>query len=316
MADASEDNLLQTSVTTATEAPDLDDEVQDFRFLLSTAQNQKLPSRGIKDFEPHGTNLQQATLASSREAMHMALSQTRIHNRDPQRAVYDENDNGAWVFNPGGSWPSTVGRIKKFPVVQELEPTSRNECEEAADGYESDGSESVVVTTEPEHILPASRPAKKNKQAQPQRLWLLPEEALWLIERGSLEIRWPPDEGQAEDGGIPMSLQGAYSAFIGMEKQNGLTLEQYSVYQYLKRAGYTVLRAKDNIHNVPQHNDSASTIKQTGQLPIFSQLWRRLLVKEPPDVNTRGKIGPLVTPGLYRSYGNINATSPVCLFLF
>ena len=49
MADASEDTLHNQ-----TDDVDPTDEVVDFRFLTA----QKLPSRGIKDFEPHGTKLQ------------------------------------------------------------------------------------------------------------------------------------------------------------------------------------------------------------------------------------------------------------------
>jgi tRNA-splicing endonuclease subunit Sen54 len=137
---------------------------------------------------------------------------------------------------------------------------------------------------------------KKNKEP---RLWLLPEEALWLIERGTLEIRWPADKGEAEEDGLPMSLQAAYAVFIGMEKVGGLTLEEYTVYQYLKRSGYIVLRARDNYSNVPNYTNISS------QWPIFTPLWKRMFSQAPPALTARGKTGPLVQPGLYRSYDDI-----------
>ncbi|KAJ9632373.1 tRNA-splicing endonuclease subunit sen54 [Taxawa tesnikishii (nom. ined.)] len=56
---------------------------------------------------------------------------------------------------------------------------------------------------------------------------------------GSMDVRWPAD-GDEDDGlGVPMSLQGAYAAFIGLEGDVGgsLTFERYSVYTALKRMG-------------------------------------------------------------------------------
>lgn len=112
------------------------------------------------------------------------------------------------------------------------------------------------------------------------RFWLNGEEALFLLETGRCDIRWPEEravkrrrveaatgEGageavfvplgteQDEDedelvkededheiqaSELPMSLQGAYASLIG---KNGLTLERYLVYAGLRRLGYTVVRA-------------------------------------------------------------------------
>ena len=245
MADASEDALLQAgpAQSSAVDNDAGDDEVQDFRFFAT----QKLPSRGEKDFEPHGTNLQQNTLDSSRDAMYDAIDQTRYHHPDVQRAIYDPVNGGAWMAkNIGGKWTATVGR-------------SRRDADNVP------------------------------------RLWLLPEEALWMIERGSLEIRWPAELGAGDDG-LPMSLQGAYAAFVGFEKDR-LTMEMFKVYQHLKRAGYVVLRADENFHNVPAVPVPPSSTFWT----TFSLLWKGLLQKSDPP--TRLALGPLVKPGLYRSYG-------------
>jgi tRNA-splicing endonuclease subunit Sen54 len=62
-------------------------------------------------------------------------------------------------------------------------------------------------------------------------LWLLPEETIYMVERGNLECWW-------EDG-VPMSLQGAYASCLA----GCGGLERYQVYAYLKRAGYILQRA-------------------------------------------------------------------------
>jgi tRNA-splicing endonuclease subunit Sen54 len=305
MADASEDALRHPGANP--DGPDLEDEVQDFRFLLTTAQAQKIPSRGIKDFEPHGTNLQQATLDASRDAMHMALSQTRIHTKNAQRAIYDEAENGAWVINPGGSWTKSVGRAKLKPESRIMQADSEGgDTDEERDNKDVDVA--CIAQDEEDELLFSSSNVKetsakaqkdKSKKNKEPKLWLLPEEALWLIERGTLEIRWPADVGEAEDDGLPMSLQAAYAAFIGMEKVGGLTLEEYTVYQYLKRSGYIVLRAKDNYNNIPKYTETS------WEWPIFTQLWKSLFSNKPSGLTRRGKTGPLVQPGLYRSYDDI-----------
>ena len=74
------------------------------------------------------------------------------------------------------------------------------------------------------------------------RIWLLPEEILYLIERGTVDCHWPSTDSSP---GLPMSLQGAHAVFLGLAAQHNdaLTYERYSVYAYLRRAGYTVQRA-------------------------------------------------------------------------
>ncbi|CAG8552144.1 21991_t:CDS:2, partial [Cetraspora pellucida] len=74
-------------------------------------------------------------------------------------------------------------------------------------------------------------------------MWLYPEEALFLMERGALAINYD---------GVPMSMQHAYTMLI----REWLTLEKYQVYAYLKRTGYTVTR---------------SSLQDSLQTPISSQ---------------------------------------------
>lgn len=63
------------------------------------------------------------------------------------------------------------------------------------------------------------------------KVWLLPEELVYLVERGSLECFF--------EQGAPMSLQAVYSVCI---KQSG-DLEKLQVYTYLKKLGFIVMRA-------------------------------------------------------------------------
>lgn len=281
MADQDEDVI--PAPNTADNDGDLEEEeIQDYRFLLTPAQTQKIPSkRGLKDFEPHGTNLQDATLAASREAMHLALSHTRTHREDNARAVYDEEGNGAWVFNSQGSWEKFVGKSRVVPG-RVLETKS----------YDKDGVE-------------------VKREQNLRRLWLLPEEALWLLERGTLDIRYPAEEGQEEDQGLPMSLQGGYAAFIGREGDGGLMLEKFTVYQYLKRCGYIVLKARGNMYNVPRSTSAGIT---KAPPPISGGLWHWLFHGTPEDPTVHARNGPLIKPGLYRSYDDIYRS--LCLIPF
>lgn len=250
MADIDEDEIptssTQTSNPGADDADDdLEDGTQDYRLLntLSTSRTTQstLPKRGTKDFEPNPTRLQSSALDASREAMHNALSAIRVH--------------------PGGKSHS-VGIF-----VGERERT-RDERFRVHFNGEEEGSRCVVICRwKSTHAKTIGRADRRGWT------WLTPEEALYLLERGSLDIRWgnlgedggdgdmhpleppkqqtkeekgegdvdtEPEETEQEHGELPMSLQGAYATFIG---SSGLTLERYLVYAGLKRAGYIVQRA-------------------------------------------------------------------------
>jgi tRNA-splicing endonuclease subunit Sen54 len=235
MADADEDVIPQTS---STDVNDLEDETQDFRFLsqftsASRTGQSVIPKRGNKDFEPNPTRSQASSLDASRLAMHTALSVERIHtgkNHNVGQYIPDESD---WQWDEDQTTSVRHGRCvvaRRFGGVH----------------------------------LKSMGVADRNNWT-----WLLPEEALFLLERGSLDIRWPdirddevdqtaqaantqpteqcdapggtdPADHDAEVGELPMSLQGAYASFIG---KDGLTLERYTVYAGLKRTGYVVQRA-------------------------------------------------------------------------
>jgi tRNA-splicing endonuclease subunit Sen54 len=74
----------------------------------------------------------------------------------------------------------------------------------------------------------------KGKAKAVPTIQLLPEEALFLLERGSLQIWMRPGEGAAEwddeiwgvPGAVEMSVADAFAAFLG---KDGLTWERYQV---------------------------------------------------------------------------------------
>lgn len=73
------------------------------------------------------------------------------------------------------------------------------------------------------------------------RTELLPEEALFLIERGTLDCTTSMKlQDSEEEVQIPLSLQHAFSLMLG---KDGCTRERYQAYAYLKRLGYYVQRA-------------------------------------------------------------------------
>lgn len=123
-------------------------------------------------------------------------------------------------------------------------------------------------------------------------VWLLPEETIYMVERGSLECWW--------EEGIPMSLQGVYASCL--DACGGL--ERYQVYAYLKRAGYIIQRAPtfddepDNDSEPPPPTVRTSTAVPPG---LFCHLFNALFGPRPVPAS-----GPMIAPGsTYRSYTSI-----------
>ncbi|XP_059167131.1 uncharacterized protein LOC131949319 [Physella acuta] len=65
-----------------------------------------------------------------------------------------------------------------------------------------------------------------------RRHWLYPEEALYLMEINTLEVK---------DNGVALSIQEAYKKFLGSD----VTVDEYQVFSYLRRLGYVVLRHEE-----------------------------------------------------------------------
>ncbi|KAI7380713.1 hypothetical protein KC328_g12633, partial [Hortaea werneckii] len=140
------------------------------------------------------------------------------------------------------------------------------------------------------------------------RMWLLPEEVLFLLERGAIDVRWPPEEADEDPRGLPMSLQGAYAVFIGDEEAHAgaLSFERFSVYSGLRRMGYTVHRAPTWAGPGPPSAKEcfAPLTRRTWQAGLFSFAeWCAALFSQ--ATTSKSQDEQLLSPGPYRSYADI-----------
>lgn len=164
-------------------------------------------------------------------------------------------------------------------------------------------------------VFPSNEDPLGHRDVRSNRLWLLPEEILYLLERGTIDVRWPADDGEGDGLGVPMSLQGAYATFIGREGEVGgaLTFERYSVYAGLKRMGYTVHRAPswDGPGEPPGEDCFPPLPASTWGLGLLTAGWRSLFIARTSATESQQMEGPLAPPGLYRSYGLLECLPPV-----
>lgn len=290
----------------------LGDETQDFRlfaslFTKSQASGRTL-RRGEKDFESHGTRAQEGALEASRGAMHEVLSYTRSHKpKDYTRAWYFPDK---WVGAPaaeereGEKGAGLFARERVVGVEDEIRgPLGQNT------GRVVTGIEGYKQT-----------PGWLNT-------WLLPEEALYLLERGSLDLWWPArgiedifpvkkdgDEDAASNAtqkvfedyelGVPMSFQAAYALLIGQDGERGkVSLEKYQVYANLRRTGYKIMRATV----MPLPPDPGPSPPPQSLLQWLFSLLPAHKPQDPHSHHHPPPYGPLVKPGLYRSYNPIFA---------
>lgn len=298
----------QASEDAPTAEETMEEEAQDFRLFASLINKKNISSKSIrkgeKDFEEHGTKLQANALEQSRQVMEEVLSFTRVHKKT--------NWLRGWYFPD--RWADAVE-----PEEAEA-PQSHGEPREAAAKRRGlDARDRVIVVEHDKgHFKTMGRIVTGQGKDQPgwDKIWLLPEEALFLLERGSLDLWWPtrpladifpikpdPEESvQADqlsgeedeyDLGVPLSLEAAYSLLIGNDKERGkITLQTFQVYSNLSRGGYRILRAPS----------SSSTLSP----PVKQPLWQWLVSLLHSDKEPRhAALGPLVHPGLYRSYKSI-----------
>jgi len=169
-----------------------------------------IPKRGEKDFEPTtagGSGLQRHVLDRSRHAMLEALSAPRTISS------------------------KSISYAVWYPDIARAHVTVSRGIHFASMGH------SVARTAA------VDDDAKKIHK----RLELLPEETLYLVERGAM-LCWkacdlaPTDiPGLETVDGVPMTVQQVFAEVIGTAD---LTLEKYQVFAYLKRLGYAVTRTK------------------------------------------------------------------------
>lgn len=154
--------------------------------------------------------------------------------------------------------------------------------------------------------MPKSDPLA-SKSPNPHRLWLLPEEALYLIERGTVDCRWP-DPSDPAVAGLPMSVQGAHAVFLGLAPRtgDGLTFERYTVYASLRRAGYVVRRAATWAGPTPSQPAQIPGTSLWSSMGLTAQRWRTWLYGPSPAMLAAG---PLASKRIYRSYRKFTPSS-------
>ncbi|ROT43310.1 hypothetical protein SODALDRAFT_319795 [Sodiomyces alkalinus F11] len=343
-------------------APDAEDDAEDgpFDMKLFTSMFHKKGiavqsvRKGQKDFESHGTKAQDQALEASRRVIEEVLSYTRIHKDDW---------NKGWYFPD--HWPQALEEMANGTEEAAARPEFVRNIDPSIHVRDC-----VVVLEQTKGQLFKSigRSVRGLKPPQPAigKTWLLPEEALFLVERGSLDLWWPDvalgeiimpafkakkaeagdaasgardaeapvvisssptgstgadgeeeEEEEEEDdddyeefaNGLPLSLQAAYAFFIGLEGERGkVTLPKYQVYAHLKRSGYHVLRAPPPAatRTVDDDEEARRTRpREPQQQPSTTPrtLWQWLFSLLSKGSNTGpSPVGPLVKPGLYRSY--------------
>jgi len=174
-----------------------------------------IPKRGEKDFEPslqstHKT-YQETLLDTSRvalfNAIHSSSKNGRFHSsKAHNRAVWDDRLGRAYMVDvQDPALPLDIGRNARG----------------SADG--ADEGSRRQATVHGIHFQTMGTYSSERK-----RLELLPEEALYLIERGTIECWTTPRPRPPEfnEESVPMTLQHAWSAMIDAEE---LTPERYQV---------------------------------------------------------------------------------------
>ena len=301
----------------------LEEEAQDFRlFRKNTHISAQTIRKGEKDFESHGTRAQESALEQSRLAMRDVLSYTRVHA--PQNWVR------GWYFPD--RWADWTDEDEEAMAAATGKDGERRPCAHVRDRVVLLEGSSVASM----NLGRAVTGQPKDKPARGMD-WLLPEEALYLVERGSLDLWWPTrglgeifpppatvsadqkdgvpgqaadinviledddeDEADEYEKGFPLGLQAAYSLLIGNDGERGkVSLRKFQVYSNLKRAGYNVLRAPPIQKQQQQQQTKSSPPPPPPPTRTFWQWLSSLLSSRERSPKS---YGPLVQPGLYRSY--------------
>ncbi|ODQ66822.1 hypothetical protein NADFUDRAFT_50725 [Nadsonia fulvescens var. elongata DSM 6958] len=145
------------------------------------------------------------------------------------------------------------------------------------------------------------------------KVWLQPEEIMYLLDRGSMECWWPE--------GVPMSLQATYATCINV--LGGI--EKLQVYENLKRNGYLVIRA-DTYHDdelaaalesitvddtIEQVEYTRTVTKTRCFSSAFDLLWSEILPSIFRFKQWANGVSPLTPQGpvarrkVYRSFDNV-----------
>ncbi|POY74704.1 hypothetical protein BMF94_2179 [Rhodotorula taiwanensis] len=182
-----------------------------------------IPKRGEKDFEPLAAA--DAFPPSSKEAK---LSQH-------QRNLLQDSRNALYTALSSGSRHHSSKGHNSFTWRPDL-----------------DGGRAVCDSGNAAYGVHFSNIGHFNQKRK--TLELLPEEAVYMVERGAIEL-WK-DSGNGVR--VPMSVQQAWSELLGHDE---MTPERYQVYAFLRRLGYVVIRARPVT--------GAERIVTTKKLPLY-----------------------------------------------
>lgn len=309
---------------------DLEDEAQDFRHFLAL-QRKNISSQDIrkggKDYENYGIQSQANALETSRSAMEDVLSYTRLHNpgKDWVRG---------WFFPDRWATAGEEGEEYLLAIEREGREVDEKKAkiarEKAAGRREIHARDRVVCVSLQHRTLGRTVRGQGTMEPGWSQVWLLPEEALFWLERGTMDLWWPtasiadifPVKGKDDpDGedlarrlkelkalededeyalGFPLSLQAAYSLLVGHEGERGkTTLQNLQVFSNLNRAGFNVIRVPPP--DCIPHADT-TTVAVSARQRVWHRLMDLFFPQRPP---LHPPYGPLVQPGLYRSYASI-----------
>lgn len=308
---------------TAEEA--LEDEAQDYR-MFATLQRKNISAQAIrkgeKDFESHGTRSQAGALEASRRAFEDVLSYTRVHKveRDYVRGWYFPERWAAAGSEGEEAERDGIDDEKKLKIAREKAAARRG----------IHARDRTVCSSFQHKSLGRNIKGQGTQVPGWDQVWFLPEEALFLIERGTMDLWWPtapmdeiflvqaPDEtdaefaarslekrreAEAEDEytlGFPLSLQAAYSLLVGDEGERGkVTLRNLQVFSNLNRAGFSMSRVPP-----PESIPPPAPFQDPTAQPALWQRFFALLLPE-RDATPPPACGPLLRPGIYRSYETV-----------
>ncbi|CEH17450.1 Predicted tRNA-splicing endonuclease subunit [Ceraceosorus bombacis] len=210
-----------------------------------------IPKRGEKDFEPTGFGGQRRALERSRNNMLLAISgKRRIGSKALSIGTWEPTLNRCVMQVVRGVLFTSMGITRRVGVLTNGQDQDLCEARMAEMCSSLDASDRGQTFA---REAPKLAGVTKEGVFYPRlraRYELLPEEAIYLVERGALECRVKVKHHAAtfqeaalpaaeQQNFVPMSVQQAFATM--MPGAGGR--DRYQVYAYLKRLGYHVQRA-------------------------------------------------------------------------
>ncbi|KAA8912597.1 hypothetical protein TRICI_003435 [Trichomonascus ciferrii] len=193
--------------------------------------------------------------------------------------ITDETQDWRFIsYNDKHSFPKR-GEKDFEPDGTKLQSTvlqeSRNAMYEALSGDRKHSSKNHIRATWFQElrmarvdVLRSAHFATMGKADSAGTVWLLPEEVIYLVERGSMECWYPK--------GVPMSLQAVYAACI----EHPGDLERLHVYTYLKKIGFIVQRAGVDLSAF--NTQKVDWANEQSYLQLGLGLAKRIFSRRPP----------------------------------